>query len=106
MGDHVVVLHLHEIADPTGTLIATQPEDDRSLADIVAHTLRQAGVSATSLVRTSTASTLVTTIAAIAEEQHADVVLVGGEPTWISTHERPLAELTRLLPGVRVVAVR
>lgn len=104
--DRVVVLHVHEVGEgPDGRPVDEEP-DDRCIAGIVGRTLRQAGIEADWVTATAPYGQLVATIATVAGQEQADIVVVGDDPTWLSTHVPVRVELEGLLPGVRVVGVR
>jgi len=105
--DHVVVLHVHErglTAD--GGSAAEQEPDLQCIAEIVAHTLRRAGLPAQWRSVTADSGDVATAIAVTAAQVHADVVLVGDSPTWLSTHRGVRAQLEELLSDGRIVRVR
>ena len=106
-GDRVVVLHVHETERDAKGCVRTQQEPDLDcIAAIVARTLRGAGIPADWQSVTADVGELATAIAAVAADVHAEVVVVGDVPTWLSTHQGVHAQLERLLPDTQVVAVR
>jgi len=105
--DHVVVLHVHELAgDAAGSAFSQQEPDHDCIAAIVARTLRGAGIPADWRSVDADIGGLATAIATVAADVSADVVVVGDAPTWLSTHHGVHDRLARLLPGAQVMPVR
>lgn len=104
--DRVVVLHVHESGSGRdGRPVDTEP-DERCLAGIVGRTLRQAGLETSWVTAIAPYGRLVETIADVAVQQRADVLVVGDDPTWLSSHPPVRLELEEMLPAVRVIGVR
>lgn len=102
--DRVIVLHVHEAGSGAG---GRAPQTDLGcLAAVVARTLHGVGLPAESMSVVDDLGDLAAAIAVVAGEVHADIVVVGDSPTWLSTHQGVRSQVEELLPGARVVKVR